>query len=172
MSTSENTRFVEPKGESAVIAADKSTSFWQPIPANGHAECVLSSATLRAAHRFSMGTQTLPPGGRVRLHAHDTSEEVLYVVAGEGSAEVDGNVHRMAPGTTLYLGHNVPHTFVNDGQDDLKWVWFFMPGGLEDFFAAIGRPRVAGEPTPPPFARPADVDAIERRTVFAKSAKG
>ena len=118
-----------------------------------------------------MGTQTLPPGGRVRLHAHDTSEEVLYVIAGEGSAEVDGNVHRMAPGTTLFLGHNVPHTFVNDGPDALKWVWFFMPGGLEDFFAAIGRPRAAGEPAPASFERPADVDAIERRTVFAKTAK-
>ena len=165
----ETASFAEPKGQSAVIAAGESPTFWQPVPANGHAECVLSSVSVGAAHRFSMGTQTLPPGGRVRMHAHDTSEEVLYVIAGQGCADVDGKVHRMAPGTTLYLGHNVPHTFVNDGPTDLTWVWFFMPGGLEDFFAAIGRPRVAGEPAPAPFERPANVQEIEQRTVFAKS---
>lgn len=168
--TRETTSFDRPKGQSAVIAAGASPTFWQPVPANGHAECVLSSSAVGAAHRFSMGTQTLPPGGRVRLHAHDTSEEVLYVIAGQGAAEVDGTVHPMAPGTTLYLGHNVPHTFVNDGTTDLTWVWFFMPGGLEDFFAAIGRPRAAGEPAPAPFERPANVEQIEQRTVFAKLA--
>jgi len=166
--TRETGSFAQPKGQSAVIAAGASPTFWQPVPANGHAECVLSSVSVRAAHQFSMGTQTLPPGGQVRLHAHDTSEEVLYVIAGQGAAEVDGSVHRMAPGTTLYLGHNVPHTFVNDGPADLTWVWFFMPGGLEDFFAAIGRPRAAGEPAPAPFERPANVEEIEQRTVFAK----
>jgi hypothetical protein len=36
------------------------------------------------------------------------------------------------------------------------------PPGLEDFFKAIGRPRTPGEPPPAPFARPADVVAIER----------
>lgn len=169
--TRETASFLQPKGRSAVIAAGASPTFWQPVPANGHAECVLSSVSVGAAHRFSMGTQTLPPGGRVRLHAHDTSEEVLYVIAGQGAADVDGSVHRMAPGTTLYLGHNVPHTFVNDGTVDLTWVWFFMPGGLEDFFAAIGRPRAPGEPAPAPFERPADVEEIERRTVFAKLAR-
>ncbi len=164
----ETAGFVEAKGQSAVIAADASPTFWQPLPANGHAECVLSSSALRSVHRFSMGTQTLPPGGRVRLHAHDAGEEVLYVIEGQGCAEVDSETHRMAPGTTLYLGHNVAHTFFNDGTTDLKWVWYFMPGGLEDFFAAIGRPRVAGEPAPAPFARPADAKEIEARTVFAE----
>jgi quercetin dioxygenase-like cupin family protein len=168
--TRETATFDQPKGQSAVIAAGASPTFWQPVPANGHAECVLSSVSVGAAHRFSMGTQNLPPGGRVRLHAHDTSEEVLYVIAGQGAAEVDGSVHRMMPGTTLYLGHNVQHTFVNDGTTDLTWVWFFMPGGLEDFFAAIGRPRTAGEPAPAPFERPANVEQIEQRTVFAKLA--
>ena len=46
-------------------------------------------------------------------------------------------------------------------------MWVLMPGGLEDFFQAIGRPRTAGEPAPEPFARPYNVEEIERRTVFA-----
>ena len=40
-------------------------------------------------------------------------------------------------------------------------LWVITPPGLEHFFAAIGRPREAGAPAPAPFARPADVVAIE-----------
>jgi hypothetical protein len=36
------------------------------------------------------------------------------------------------------------------------------PPGLEHFFEAIGRRRTPGEPAPAPFARPADVVAVER----------
>ncbi len=159
--------FDQPQGQALAVPAGTAPTFWQPVPANGHAECILSEKNIRSVHRFSMGTQTLPPGGRVRLHAHDTSEEVFYVIEGQGSAEIGGQTYRITPGTALYMGHNVTHTFVNDGQTDLKWVWFFMPGGLEDFFAAIGRPRSAGEPVPTPFARPSDVLQIEANTVFA-----
>lgn len=167
MSTLPRLSFDDARGDALAVPAGMAPAFWQPVPANGHAECILSEKNIRTFHRFSMGTQTLPPGGRVRLHAHDTSEEVFYVVEGQGRAEIGGETHRMAPGATLYMGHNVPHTFINDGEADLKWVWFFMPGGLEDFFAAIGRPRAPGEPAPAPFARPSDVLQIEANTVFA-----
>ena len=46
-------------------------------------------------------------------------------------------------------------------------MWVLVPGGLEDFFQAIGRPRQAGEAAPEPFARPENVAEIEAATVFA-----
>ncbi len=73
----------------------------------------------------------------------------------------------MRPGSTFFIGRNRRHMFVNDGADELRFAWLIMPNGLEDFFRAIGRPRRAGEPTPAPFPRPADVLEIEHRTVFA-----
>ena len=45
-------------------------------------------------------------------------------------------------------------------------VWLMMPGGLDDFFEQIGRPRNIGEPDPDPFPRPDNVAEIEARTVF------
>lgn len=48
------------------------------------------------------------------------------------------------------------------GEGVRVMLWVVTPPGLEDFFATIGRPRRAGEPTPAPFARPEDVVAIER----------
>ena len=159
--------FDEPHGHSAVFAPNTAQSWWQPQPANGHADVIVSPRNVRTVHPFSCGTQTLPPGGTVRSHAHDSSEEVLYVLEGQGAAQVDGKQYRMTPNTTLYLGHNQTHTFLNDGDTDLKWVWFFMPGGLEDFFEGIGRPRQPDEATPDPFARPANVEEVEKATVFA-----
>jgi len=43
-----------------------------------------------------------------------------------------------------------------------------MPGGLSDFFKAIGREKHAGEAAPAPFPRPDDVGQIEADTVFKK----
>jgi hypothetical protein len=50
--------------------------------------------------------------------------------------------------------------------------WTYLPPGLDDFFAAIGRPRRPGEPAPEPFERPADVQAIEARTGYGPPIEG
>ena len=74
----------------------------------------------------------------------------------------------MQQGTTIFLGRNRMHMFINESaEEEMTFLWLLLPNGLEDFFQAIGRPRQAGEPAPAPFQRPADVLAIERRTVFA-----
>ena len=158
--------FDQARGDALVVPDGAGKGYWQPKPANGYAEVILAPTDTQSVHRFSMGRQLLPPGGRVRLHAHDRGEEVFYVLKGSGVAEIDGQAHRLSPGTTLYFGHNRGHTILNDGDGDLSWVWFFMPGGLDDFFSAIGRARAAGEAAPAPFERPADVREIEKRTVF------
>lgn len=46
-----------------------------------------------------------------------------------------------------------------------------MPGGLDDFFRQIGRPRAPGESAPAPFPRPDDIERIEANTVFGWTAK-
>jgi hypothetical protein len=48
----------------------------------------------------------------------------------------------------------------------MTFFWIFMPGGLDDFFEQIGRPKHPGEPAPEPFPRPENVAEIEARTVF------
>lgn len=167
MNTSQAMSFDQPAGETRVVADGAGNAYWQPKPANGYAEVLLASSQINSVHKFSMGRQLLPPGGRVRLHAHDRAEEVFYVLKGSGIAEIDGQPHRLGPGVSLYFGHNRQHTIINDGDTDLQWLWIFLPGKLEEFFAAIGRERKPGETAPPPFERPADVREIEKRTVFA-----
>jgi quercetin dioxygenase-like cupin family protein len=140
---------------------EEGPSYWQPVPANGHADPKLVPATT-GFPTLAMGYQTIAVGGRVREHSHGDQVELQICFRGRGRVIVDGQSHPLVPGTACFLGHDVKHEIVNEGEDELVMLWVITPPGLETFFQAIGRPRRAGEPAPAPFARPADVVAIER----------
>src|SRR5262249_39344864 len=108
---------------------------------------------------LAMGIQVIAPGGYVREHSHTPNQEILFCFAGKGTIIVDGVPQPFVPGTTVYAAPGVRHKIINDGPDELKMTWTYLPSGLDDFFAAMGRPREPGEPAPEPFARPADVHA-------------
>ena len=147
---------------SVVVQPGTGPSYWQPVPANGHADPTLCPADTRF-DAISMGFQTVAPGGRIREHSHGDQIELQVCFRGRGRVVVDGVSHELVPGTACFLGYDVKHEIHNDGPDDLVMLWVVSPAGLERFFEAIGRPRAAGEPAPGPFERPADVAAIERR---------
>jgi quercetin dioxygenase-like cupin family protein len=149
------------RGHAVVVQPDDGPSFWQPVPASGHADPTLTPERTRF-DAVSMGYQTIAPGGRVREHSHGQQVELQICFRGRGRVVVDGVSHPLVPGTACFLGYDVKHEILNDGPDDLVMLWLVSPPGLEHFFAAIGRPRRLGESAPAPFARPDDVVAIER----------
>jgi len=135
------------RGRAVVVQPEQGASYWQPVPANGHADPKLTPATT---------------GCRVREHSHGDQIELQICFRGRGRVVVDGVSHELTAGTACFLGYDVKHEIVNDSPEDLVMMWVITPPGLEDFFKAIGRPRQAGDQAPPPFARPADVVAVER----------
>jgi len=149
-----------------VIGPDDGASFWQPVPANGFIRNILNQEMTGGQAAFSMGTQTVAPGCFIREHTHADNEEVIHVLEGAGVARIDGVETPMTKGTTVYVGRNRRHHFLNPHAEPMTFLWLMMPGGLDRFFAEIGRPRVPGDPAPEPFPRPANVAEIERRTVF------
>ena len=149
------------RGHAFVVQPDEGPSYWQPVPANGHADPTLYPARTGFG-TLAMGYQTIAPHSRVREHSHGDQVELQICFRGTGRVVVDGASHPLVPGTACMLGYDVKHEIINETDDDLVMMWVITPPGLEDFFASIGRPRAAGEPTPEPFARPGDVIAIER----------
>jgi quercetin dioxygenase-like cupin family protein len=156
MSTTETAR-----GRAVVMQPGEGPSFWQPLPANGHAEPKLFPGNT-GFDGLAMGYQTIAPGGRVREHSHRDQIELQICFRGRGRVMVNGASHELVPGTACLLGYDVKHEIVNEGPDDLVMMWVITPPGLERFFEAIGRPRTRGEAAPAPFARPSDVVVIER----------
>lgn len=149
------------RGHAVVMQPDDGPSFWQPVPANGHADPKLFPANTRF-DALSMGFQTVAPGCRVREHFHGEQIELQICFRGKGRVVVDGKSHDLSSGTACFLGYDVKHEIINESDEDLVMLWVIAPAGLEDFFGAIGRPRRPGETAPAPFERPKDVVAIER----------
>jgi mannose-6-phosphate isomerase-like protein (cupin superfamily) len=153
-------------GDARVLGPDEGESYWQPVPANGYVRNLFNAATIRSQNNFAIGTQTVAPGCFVREHTHDRNEEMIVVVSGKGFVKLDGKEFPLEVGSSVFIGHDRKHQFINPGPEPLTFVYFLMPGGLEHFFAQIGRKRIPGEPAPEPFARPDNIAEIEARTVF------
>lgn len=150
---------------SAVIGPDEAPSWWQPLPSRGHVSVALSPENT-PYDGFSSGVQVLPPGCSVREHGHQRNHELIFIHQGTGAVTIEDDTYGIEPGSIVLFGRHARHFLVNTGDVDMHMFWVFMPPGLEDWFAAIGKPRLRGEAMPEAFARPEDVADVQARLRF------
>ena len=131
------------RGRSVVMQPGDGPSYWQPVPANGHADPKLFPANTGFG-ALSLGFQTVAPNSRIREHSHGDQVELQICFRGRGRVMVDGVPHRLEPGTTCFLGYDVKHEIINETDAELVMLWVIAPPGLEHFFQAIGRDRAPG----------------------------
>jgi len=73
----------------------------------------------------------LPARGHDR-HNHPESEEILYILSGEGEQMLDdGEAFRVGPGDTIYVPTGVFHSTRNTGWEPMRLLAFYNPGGPE-----------------------------------------
>lgn len=71
----------------------------------------------------------LPAEGHVR-HNHPISEEILYVLSGQGEQMVDDNKpFVIGPGDTIYVPTAIYHSTINTGWEPLRLLALYNPGG-------------------------------------------
>lgn len=80
---------------------------------------------------MTLGLAELPPGGVLPLH-HHAPAELYHVLGGEGSAEVDGATHRLAPGTSLFIPPNARHRTTSTGPETLRFLFVFPTDSFEE----------------------------------------
>ena len=68
-----------------------------------------------------------PPGTTASNHHHEGAEHFQYIVSGSGTALLSEEPHRVRAGDTLYNYEYERHNFVNDGDEDLVFVEYFVP---------------------------------------------
>ena len=95
----------------------------------------LFTPEMKASENFSMNVVTINPGNTVKpAHAHPGPEEIIYIVSGEGSVLIDGEVYDLRTGTAVLFKAGSIHMVRNTGQEDMKIVCFFTPPAtLEDY---------------------------------------
>ena len=82
--------------------------------------------------RITFGEVVLLPGRGHDRHNHPESEEILYVLSGEGEQMLDdGEPFQVKPGDTIYVPTGVFHSTRNTGWEPMRLLAFYNPGGPE-----------------------------------------
>ena len=73
---------------------------------------------------------TEPPGGGPPLHIHTRHEEFFFVLEGEISFWLDGQVITRSAGGTAFVPRGVPHCFKNCSDKTARVLVLFTPGDI------------------------------------------
>jgi len=92
----------------------------------------LSTPDVTSAKNFSAGVVQLNPGKGHERHNHPDSEEILYVVSGEGEQTVADDEVEVAAGDVVHIPEGVTHSTVNAGWEPLTLVAVYGPPGPEE----------------------------------------
>jgi mannose-6-phosphate isomerase-like protein (cupin superfamily) len=85
------------------------------------------------------------------MHTHRHEDEYSYVLEGEMSALIGGELVRAGAGSLVVKPRDVPHTFWNQGSEPLRILELISPAGFEVYFdepaslvkASRGAPELA-----------------------------
>ena len=86
---------------------------------------------------FVMGVTSFPPGTSIRLHSHNTIEQVT-VIEGEGIAELNGDQLPARPYDTTQIAPGEWHRFVNTGSVTMRILWVYGSTEVTRTFADTG----------------------------------
>ncbi len=86
---------------------------------------------------FIMGITSFPPGTGIRLHSHNTVEQVT-VVEGEGTAVVNGEELPARPYDTTQIAAGELHRFINTGTSRMRILWVYGDTHVTRTFADTG----------------------------------
>lgn len=133
-------------------------------PGEGEALWFLGArVTMKASSETTAGramvTENLAPRGHGSpLHVHRNEDEWFYVMEGELTFWVGGEVIVAKAGGFVYGPRDVPHTFTVS-SDEARFLLVTEPGGFSGFLRTLAEP--AGDPgMPPPATEPPDMELL------------
>jgi quercetin dioxygenase-like cupin family protein len=115
---------------------------------------VVKSTGRTTGGRVAVMDNLAPRGAGSPLHVHHREDEWFYVIEGELTLWVGGDVIKAPAGSFVYGPRDVPHTFVVS-SDEARFLLVAEPAGFEEFFRAMSQPATALT-VPPPTELPAD----------------
>ena len=92
------------------------------------------------------------------LHVHHQEDEWFYVLSGELTFLVDGQVITATEGSFVYGPRDVPHTFTVSSEE-ARFLLVVEPAGLEDFIRVLSEPAQTLT-LPPASVQPPTMDAM------------
>lgn len=75
------------------------------------------------------------PGTKASNHHHEGAEHFQYIISGTATALLSEKPHKIKAGDTLYNYEFERHNFVNDDQEELVFVEYFVPAECRTIWA-------------------------------------
>jgi len=91
----------------------------------------MSTPETTGSEAFSAGVVVLRPGNGHERHTHPDSEEILYVLSGEGEQTIADEKRSIGPGEMVYIPAGVEHSTMNDSWEPLRFLAMYGPPGPE-----------------------------------------
>jgi len=101
------------------------------FPTGRHTRVLIGADSPVQAEHFTMGYVKIDPEGSVPKHEHE-QEEVYYIVEGNGTIELGGEVSEIEAGSAVYIPSNIPHELVNTGTEEMVMMFVYSPAGVVD----------------------------------------
>jgi quercetin dioxygenase-like cupin family protein len=108
--------------------------------------------------RVAVTENWAPRGHGSPLHVHHDEDEWFYVLSGELTFWVGGDVIVATEGSFVYGPRDVPHTFTVS-SDEARFLLVIEPAGFEDFLLALSEPA-ASATLPPATVEPPALDTM------------
>ncbi len=89
--------------------------------------------------RFSVFEQSTPAGWGPPRHVHSREDEVVYILEGTYEIWLGDERRTVSAGACAMLPRDVPHGFRNVGSAPGRLLCVIVPGGLEEYFMAVGK---------------------------------
>lgn len=97
------------------------------IKSHGRQSRQLVSPKTMGAKGFAMGYHIMGVGGQSPKHVHEKEQEAMIFLEGYGKAKVGEEEFDIEPLTAMLAPANVPHSIINTGNTELKFIWIFSP---------------------------------------------
>jgi quercetin dioxygenase-like cupin family protein len=133
-------------------------------PDEGEARWFLGQlVTIKSSSESTAGrvgvTETLAPrGSGSPLHVHRREDEWFYVIEGELTLWVGGQVIVAPAGSFVYGPREIPHTFTVT-SDQARFLLVVEPAGFESFVRTLSEPAARLE-IPPAPTEPPNMDVM------------
>ena len=82
---------------------------------------------LLKSDELSVIEERVPPGDSDARHYHRVAQQFFYVLAGEATLEVAGDIHNLSSGQGLAVPATVPHQLSNQSTDVLRFLVVSQP---------------------------------------------
>ena len=87
-----------------------------------------------------MGTEQIPPGGRIRTHRHLEQDEILIIQTGEAHVHLGVREADVHAGGTVFIPANTKIGLQNTGAEPISLVFIFSAPGFEDYMRCTSVP--------------------------------